>query len=217
VTWTLPLYELALLTASHAAKRSLAVEIAVVTNERAPLQLFGEPAARSAAALLEARGVALRTGVAALLFEGGLLELAGGDWIAADGVVAMPRLEGVPIAGVPADEHGFVPTDELGRIPGLVDCYAAGDITAWPVKQGGLAAQQAVAAASAIAAAAGAPADPEPFRPKLRGLLLTGAIPRYLHPDPAELEASWPPSKISGRYLGPYLSSLRDELLATSR
>jgi len=207
VTWTLPLYELALLTGSYAAKRGLGVEIAVVTHERAPLDLFGEPAASAAAALLETRGIALQTGV---------LEPA--EWsFLADRVVAMPRLEGVPIGGIPADEHGFVPTDELGRIDGLDDCYAAGDITAGPVKQGALAAQQADAAASAIAAAAGAPVEPEPFRPELRGLLLTGGIPRYLHADPAELEESWPPTKVDGRHLAPYLASLRGELQTPSR
>jgi sulfide:quinone oxidoreductase len=206
VTWALPLYELALLTASHAAKRGLGVEIRVVTHEPAPLALFGASAARAAAALLEARGIALQAGVSEPAEQ----------WIAADRVVAMPRLEGIPIGGIPADEHGFVPTDELGLIDGLDRCYAAGDITANPIKQGGLAAQQADAAASAIAAAAGADVEPEPFRPELRGLLLTGAIPRYLHADPAELEDSWPPSKIAGRRLAPYFASLRGERLASS-
>jgi sulfide:quinone oxidoreductase len=205
ITWTLPLYELALLTASHAVKRGLEVEITVVTHERTPLDLFGEPAGCAAAALLEARGIGLRAGV----------QEPAESWIA-DRVVAMPRLEGVPIGGIPADDHGFVSVDPFGRIEGLEDCYAAGDITASPVKQGGLAAQQADAAASAIAAAAGADVEPEEFRPDLRGLLLTGAIPRYLHADPAEFEGSWPPSKVAGRHLAPYLASLRGELLASS-
>ena len=64
---------------------------------------------------------------------------------------------------------------------GTSDVYAAGDITTFTVKQGGIAAQQAEAAAEAIAAAAGVEIEPRPFRPVLRGLLLTGDGPRYLH------------------------------------
>ena len=56
----------------------------------------------------------------------------------------------------------------------LEDVFAAGDIANFPIKQGGLAAQQADAAAEAIAAEAGAQVDPQPFKPVLRGILLTG-------------------------------------------
>ena len=98
----------------------------------------------------------------------------------------------------------------------MSDVYAAGDITTFPVKQGGIAAQQADAAAEAIAAAAGADVDPAPFQPVLRGLLLTGGEPRYLR---SELAAGrdlvgepeplwWPPAKIVGRYLAPFLAGL---------
>jgi CBS domain-containing protein len=96
--------------------------------------------------------------------------------------------------------------------------YAAGDITTFSVKQGGIAAQQADAAAEAIAADAGADVVPKPFRPVLRGLLLTGAQPRYLHGELAggageTSEASleplwWPPAKIVGRHLAPFLAGL---------
>ena len=47
-------------------------------------------------------------------------------------------------------------------------------MTSFPLKQGGIAAQQASAAAESIAVDAGADLDPQPFRPVLRGLLLTG-------------------------------------------
>jgi CBS domain-containing protein len=95
---------------------------------------------------------------------------------------------------------------------------AAGDITAFPVKQGGLAAQQADAVAEAIAADAGAELTPQPFRPVLRGMLLTGAEPRYLRGELAggtgETSAAssdplwWPPAKIVGRHLAPFLARL---------
>ena len=95
--------------------------------------------------------------------------------------------------------------------------WAAGDAIAFPVKQGGLAAQQAVAAAQAIAARAGADVHPEPFRPVLRGVLLTGRGKAWLRKDldspegEAERHALfWPPTKIAGRYLSPYLAELAE-------
>ena len=63
---------------------------------------------------------------------------------------------------------------------GVEDVFAAGDATTFPLKQGGLATQQADAAAEAIAADLGAAVRPAPFRPVLRGLLLTGGAPLYL-------------------------------------
>ena len=97
--------------------------------------------------------------------------------------------------------------------------WAAGDATAFPIKQGGLAAQQAVAAAQAIAAVAGADVTPEPFRPVLRGVLLTGRGRHWIRRDlggaddagMAERHALWwPPTKIAGRYLAPYLAALEE-------
>ena len=91
-----------------------------------------------------------------------------------DRVVALPRLRGARFDGLPQTLDGFIPIDAHGRVRGLDDVYAAGDITNFPVKQGGIATQLADAAAEAIARAAGADLRPEPFRPVLRGLLLTG-------------------------------------------
>ncbi len=95
--------------------------------------------------------------------------------------------------------------------------FAAGDATTFPIKQGGLAAQQADAVAEAIAASVGADIDPQPFRPVLRGVLLTGRSPRYLRADISDAAGDkatisgealwWPPDKLAGRYLAPYLSS----------
>jgi sulfide:quinone oxidoreductase len=96
-----------------------------------------------------------------------------------------------------------------------VDVFAAGDATSFPVKQGGLAAQQADAAAEAIAALAGAELTPQPFRPILRGLILTGGPPLFARaeltragdPFAAGTEALWwPPGKIVGRHLAPFLA-----------
>ena len=78
---------------------------------------------------------------------------------------------------------GFIPTDLHGLVEGELDVYAAGDATTCPIKQGGVATQQADAAAEAIAARLGAPVEPQPFRPVLRGLLLTGGEPRYMRAE----------------------------------
>jgi len=123
------------------------------------------------------------------------------------------RLRGRPIGGLPQDENGFVPTDEFGWVLGLTDVYAAGDLTQVPIKQGGIAAQQADAVASAIAADLGAHTRPTEFRPVLRGLLLTGGPPHFLRADPdrhSSFESTqplwWPPGKIVGRHLTPFLA-----------
>jgi len=107
-----------------------------------------------------------------------------------------------------------VPTDLEGRVVGTTDVYAAGDATQFRPKQGGLATQQADAVAAAIAADAGANVRPAPYQPVLRGLLLTGFVPRYLRADLREgtsvvdTEALWwPPAKIVGRYLAPFLAA----------
>ena len=67
-------------------------------------------------------------------------------------------------------------------MPGVGDVYAAGAVTTWPMKQGGLAAQQADAVAESLAAWAGAPVRPTAFRPVLRGVLLSGSGRRSCAP-----------------------------------
>ena len=76
--------------------------------------------------------------------------------IEVDRVVALPRLRGPRLDGLPQTLDGFIPIDAHGRVRGLDDVYAAGDITNFPVKQGGIATQLADAAAETIAQAAGA-------------------------------------------------------------
>jgi sulfide:quinone oxidoreductase len=214
-SWPLPLYELALLTAEDLTDRGTrGVEVVIVTPEERPLALFGNEASNAIQELLELRGVQLETGVAATAWQDGLLTVAGGPAIDADAVVALPQLLGPALAGIPHDGAGFVPTDAEGRVAGTTDVYAAGDATQFRPKQGGLAAQQADAVAAAIAIDLGADVEPMPFRPVLRGLLLTGLTPRYLRGDPAsgsslvDTEALWwPPAKIVGRYLAPFLAA----------
>ncbi|HET6865351.1 MAG TPA: FAD-dependent oxidoreductase [Solirubrobacteraceae bacterium] len=240
--WALPLYELALMTAGHVRERgAVDARIVLVTPEEEPLELFGPAAAAVLAPLLAARGVTLRTASRPALVRGRMLVLAGGAELFADRVITLPRLEGPWLPSLPHDRHGFIPVDAFGRVSGLDDVYAAGDVTAFPLKQGGLAAQQADAVAGAIAARVGAIDAPSPFRPVLRGLLLTGGAPLYLRAEPQRLpreatvaieapsrrrpvrDASaaagqalwWPPGKIAGRYLAPYLATARPVPLGT--
>lgn len=214
--WTLPLYELALMSAlsrPHA-------EIAVVTAETAPLWIFGAEAGDAIRGLLAERGVALLTGVRVLAAADGELELDGVESVPADCAIALPRLVGPAIEGLPHDEQGFLPVDAHGAVAGAAGVYAAGDVTAFPLKQGGLATQQADAVAEAIAATVGAPVTPKPFEPVVRGLLLTGGAPLYLRSDGshgtshrlahAAVSADalwWPPTKVAGRYLASLLET----------
>ena len=108
----------------------------------------------------------------------------------------------------------FIPVDEYGRVEGLADVYAAGDAVDFPVKQGGLAAQQADAVAAHVAARHGVRVETSPFQPVLRGMLLTGGEPRFMRSGVPGADPDitggwfplwWPPTKIAGRYLPPYL------------
>jgi sulfide:quinone oxidoreductase len=216
VTWPLPLYELALQTASQLTEEDVEARITFLTPEESPLAVFGKEGSQVVEELLAARKIELVTRVHAERFEDGLLQLVPGAPHAAERLVALPRLVGISVAGVPHDGSGFVHTDAFGRVPTLDDVYAAGDGTSFPIKQGGLAAQQADAVASSIAERAGAPVAPKPFDPVLRGLLLTGSQPEYLRAElggghmyasvVAEAPLWWPATKIAARYLGPYLA-----------
>jgi sulfide:quinone oxidoreductase len=227
-TWPLPLYELALLTAGYLTDHGTrGVDVLLVTPEERPLALFGSEASEALQELLEIRGIELHFDAAPIAWRDGLLEVAGLPPIDADAVVALPRLVGPALPGLPHDGTGFVPTDAYGRVPGTAAVYAAGDCTQFPLKQGGIATQQADAVAAAIAADVEAGVESSPVRPVIRGLLLTGLVPRYLRSDTSTGRSVvdteplwWPPAKIVGRYLTPFLATqlgLASSLSETSR
>jgi sulfide:quinone oxidoreductase len=220
--WSLPLYEIALMTARRAAQGSLDVKLALITPEPAPLAIFGPTASTAVSELLQARGIALFAGSTVRDLEGGITMSPGARKLGPAEAIALPMMAGPAIDGLPADEKGFIPIDDRGRIKAVEDVYAAGDGTNFPIKQGGLAAQQADAVAEDIARRVGAGVTAEPFRPVLRGKLLTGDESLSLRAEVAggggEGVAStdclwWPPQKISARYLAPFLyhGEMRDD------
>jgi len=220
VTWSLAAYELALMTAAW----NKDVAVRVVTHERGPLDVFGAEACEAVAAALNKAGVELVSGVVPDVPQDGLVR-AGDHWLTASRIVSLPVPVGPRLHGVPSTPDGYLDTDQHGRLRSVRAIWAAGDGTAQAIKQGGLASQQADAAAADIARHAGAPTRPRPFRPVLRGLLRTADGPLYLRraltaDDGSATVASeplwWPPSKVASRRLSAHLGRL-DLALSTAR
>lgn len=217
--WPLPLYELALMTKRRAYDMNVDVSVTVVTPEDAPLAVFGSEVSRAVEQLLEENGVLVVSSSHAETPEVGQVTLhPGGRQLHVDRIISLPQLYGPDLPGVPTAAPGrFISVDVHCRVPTLERVYAAGDATDFPVKQGGIAAQQADTAAEAIAALAGAPVNPKPFHPIVHGVLLGGDKPLYLsahitggHGSSSEVgeTPTWsPPTKIAAKYLAPYLES----------
>jgi sulfide:quinone oxidoreductase len=215
-SWPLPVYELALMAQQRARSLSIDVFLTIVTPEPEPLFVFGRPASDAIASMLSSRGIEIRTGVRAAEDAAGSLVLEPGhEQLPTGAIVALPELHGPAVPGLPADEGGFIPIDEHARVPGTTGVYAAGDGTNFPVKHGGLGAQQADAAAEQIAADAGASIEPQPFHPVIRGKLITGDETLSLQTDigggggegATSLDSLWwPPQKIAGKYLSAMLA-----------
>jgi sulfide:quinone oxidoreductase len=219
--WSLPLYELALLTAHHAAARGIGdIALTLVTHEPEPLAVVGGDASAALRRLLGRADVRVLADRRATAWERRTVMLDPPDPegpLVVDRVVTLARLSGPAIAGLPADEHGFIEVDDHMRVPGLPGVYAVGDATAFPIKQGGLASQQADLAAALIARTAGPDAS---SWVRLRAVLLTGSRPLYLQaliergrPKASSVadEPPWdPPQKVAARYLAPYLAGWSD-------
>jgi sulfide:quinone oxidoreductase len=217
VGWPLPLYELAIITARRLRSAGSATRVTLATAERTPLELFG---GRPSGQLLERFGelaITFVPGVHVERLSRGEVRLAPtGRMLQADRVVTLPTLTGPQITGLPVDADGFIPVNAHGSVRGAYDVYAAGDAIAYPIKHGGLATQQADAIAEELAARAGVPLDPAPFRPVLRGMLLTGEEPQFLEagvgssrPEPTGGRSPlwWPPAKVAGRHVAPFLAA----------
>ncbi|MGH2905196.1 MAG: NAD(P)/FAD-dependent oxidoreductase [Solirubrobacterales bacterium] len=219
-SWTLPIYELALLTAARAAhRRGSGIRIAVITPERQPLGIFGPEASDRVTALLRDAEIELHTAESALSFADGVITTLARTEIKADRTVALPILTGHRIDGLPQNEAGFLAVDEHGLVSGQRDLYAAGDTTDFPVKQGTIASQQAEAVVESLACRCGSQEQARAFVPQLHGVLFSthgktvmdalrgpggqtsDAIPEQLLEDDAE--------KFYSRYLGRRMQQLR--------
>jgi len=225
VAWSLPLYELAVMTARDVWAAGIdGAEFVFVTPEAHPLEAFGPEASTMVAELLASERIEFIGSTVADVDSSYIV--AGDRRIDVNRTLALPIPAGPALAGLPADAEGFIAVDEHGRVVGVDDVYAAGDATSFPIKQGGLAAQQAVAAAEAIVARHGVDLDPQPFRPVLRGMLMTGGQRRWLRAPagatPGHSEAAlralwWPPTKIASKYLAPYLMGREESELLRAR
>lgn len=227
--WSLPVYELALQSALEAARQPADAEIVLVTPEAAPLEVFGAHASRAVGDLLAERDIRfLGSSIPHSVCGGGALALQFDAPVPADRVVAIPRLHSPRIPGVPATWSGFVPTDRAGRVERLANVYAAGDMTTYPIKQGGLAAQQADVIAQTIAAELGVPLKELHHTRVLRARLLDGEGALVLRteldalgrPTDAAMEhresRHAPDLKVFGLYLTPYLSINRPRFAAVT-
>jgi sulfide:quinone oxidoreductase len=213
--WPLPLYELALMVAHRARLMNRNPKLTIFTSEGRPLKAFGRAAGDAVVDLLREAGIRLHTGVTAQVPAPGVVEFGGGE-AHADRIVTLPRITGRGVKGIPAGSRWFVPIDERCVVPSTDGrVFAAGDAADFPVKQGGIAAQQADAAAAGIAHLAGVGDRPPPLKPVVRGTLLTGTRALYVAARvidglgwQSEIydQPPWPPEeKIVAQELGSYL------------
>jgi len=224
--WPLPNYELALMTAHRARELGVDLTVTIITPEDEPLGIFGPRASRAVAELLDSCGVGVILSHRGDVGEHGVISIQPGHrTLHADRVVALPLLSGPSTPGVPDSIYaGFIPIDSQCRVPVPGRVWAAGDATEFPIKHGGIAAQQADTAAQGIAALAGAAVEPEPFRPEIQAALFGGDQPLYLSArmrvsgqyDSGSQVSQTPmtsTAKITAKYLAPYLEA-RDRAAA---
>lgn len=217
--WPLPAYELALMTARRAWDMQVDVSITIVTPEDAPLALFGTTVSRAVEELLEQHEILTITSAHAETPAPQEVSIhPGSRSLHVNRVIALPELVGPLVPGVPrSSPNGFIPVNGHGRVSGLERVYAAGDAVDFPVKHGGIAAQQADVAAEAIAALAGASVEPSEFHPVINGILIGGPKPLYMrahitggHGMSSEVSdepIGAPVTKIAAKYLSPYLDA----------
>jgi sulfide:quinone oxidoreductase len=170
-SWPLRAYELALFITRQAKGMSVDLETTIVTPEPSPLAALGSRAMELISHELGQAGVDVVSAADAEIEQGHAATVVmqpAGRRLEVDRVLALPGLRGRPIAGIPADADGFVEVDEHGRVLGLDRVWAAGDGTAFALKSGGFAAEQADVAAQDIAAVAGADVETRSFDPSAR-------------------------------------------------
>jgi sulfide:quinone oxidoreductase len=180
--WPLRGYELALFIALEARSMSADHRTTLVVPDPSPLEMLGAHAVERVSKELEEAGVALVSATDVEVERGHdttvVLQPSGERVLGR--VLALPALRGPAISGLPTNDEGFIQVDEHCRVPGLNGVWAVGDATAFPLKSGGFAAEQADVAAHDIAATAGAAVEARPFDPSAREELAGLPAGRYL-------------------------------------
>ena len=126
------------------------LELHLITPEASPLALFGAEASREVAALLD-RGQDRAAHGAHAELVGARPDPAGAGRagsLEVDRIVTLPRLQGPAIPGLPADHEGFLVHRRPRPRPGRRRRLRRRRHHAFPIKQGGIACQQADAAAA---------------------------------------------------------------------
>src|SRR6266536_394702 len=111
------------------------VGLVVVTPEHGPLEAFGDRIASQMWSMLAERDIQVVTDPVPLRTGPGGLVVAHAQPVQVERVVALARLGGPSVDGLPRDAQGFIPTDEHGVVPGVEAVWAAGDATTSPIKR----------------------------------------------------------------------------------
>ena len=119
LSWPLPLYEAALMSATLAAEAGRTPQLTIVTPESRPLEVFGEHAGRQMEELLAELGFDLFTRARAEVPDPHEVIIGQTDRGTeqqpsrrrVDRVVALPELVGPHLRGLPSVDQGFIPTD----------------------------------------------------------------------------------------------------------
>src|SRR5215207_3424198 len=124
VAWSLPLYELALLTTTWLVDHDIVgARLTLATPDPEPLSAFGATASRTVRDLLSDRGIELVAGVRVPVDVRDGVVLGRLGHLHPDRIVTLPRLVGHPPAGLQGDADGFIPVDDLGAVLGVDGVY----------------------------------------------------------------------------------------------
>ena len=216
--WALPLYELALAHPGTARRRLRA------TGRRRHDRHSGGRAARAVrrdgelgdgSSCLRSAASSSSTARRRSAFADGELQIApGGSIRRGPGGGAAAARRPAPTTASPCDAHGL-PTDRSIRTGVWRDRHLGRRATR-PASHSSRVESppsRRTRPPSRSPPAPAPPVEPSPFRPVLRGLLLTGMSPRFLRaegsPAVSVIDTEplwWPPAKIVGRYLAPFLA-----------
>jgi len=208
-TWPLPIYELALMTATSLAERGRP-DLFIVSPETTPLEIFGERTSHQVNALLGRNGIEFLGNTNSRSFTASEL-ITTETKLTADEAITLPSLTGRRLDGIPYTHDGFIEVGPNGEVESVEDVFAVGDVTDSKYKFGALATQQADVAAAAIARNAWG-IQTSTTRPNvtLTGFLQTGEGPLRISPDglskvPESEVSSASERKIYGKLLNPFI------------